>query len=92
MRPKEWPPGVEPISVGDLGRLGIDPENQLFWDGRKIEIRRRLDLTRTQKFLALLVTIFAILGGLGAFLSGLDDGASFLCARGVHLLGCPLAR
>lgn len=92
MRPKEWPPGVEPISVDDLGRLGIDPENQLFWDGRKIEIRRRLDLTRTQKFLALVVTIFAILGGLGAFLSGLDDGASFLCARGVHLLGCPQAR
>jgi len=86
---EHWPQGVERIGIEDLDRLGIDRENQLFWDGRRIEIHRRLDLTGVQKLAAILVTLFAILGGLGALLSGLNDGAAFFCARGIHALGCP---
>jgi len=88
--PKSWPQGVERITANDLNRLGINSENQLFWDGRRIEIRRRLDLTRLEKTVAAVVTVAAVLGGVGAFLSGLNDGSAYLCERGVHLLGCPL--
>ena len=79
--------GVMPISLEDLGRLGIDRNDQLFWDGRPIEVRRRLVLTGLQRSAATVVTVFAVLGGLGGFLSGLNNLSLFLCARNVHLLG-----
>jgi hypothetical protein len=85
-----WPEDVQSISADDLERLGIDSRDQLFWDGRRVEIRRRLDLTGLQKLVAVLVTVFAVLGGIGGVLSGFTDAAGFLCARGVHVLSCPL--
>jgi hypothetical protein len=78
-----WPDDVQSISADDLERLGIDSRDQLFWDGRRVEIRRRLDLTGLQK-------LVAVLRGIGGVLSGFTDAAGFLCARGVHVLSCPL--
>lgn len=89
-RPGEgWAPGIEPILLEDLGRLGIGERDQLFWDGRPIEIRRPLVLTGLQRVAAAVVTIFAILGGLGGFFSGLNGAALFFCARNIQFLGCP---
>ena len=68
-----WPKRVKPISVTDLRHLGIDGANQLFWDGRRIEIRRPRVLTGVQKIAATVVTIFAVLGGLGGFVTGLNN-------------------
>lgn len=83
-----WPRDVSPITVGDLKRLGIDGGNALYWDGKRVEVRTKLRLTRAQQVLALVVSMFAILGGLGGFLSGVQNLSLFLCARGVHVLGC----
>jgi len=88
--PSDWPPDVKPISVDDLERLGIDSKDQLFWDGRRIEIRRRLDLTRVQKIFAIIVAVFAVLGGIGGCATGFNDASVFLCARGHDFLSCPL--
>jgi hypothetical protein len=85
----DWPEGVTPISVEELGKLGLNEKNQLFWDGRRIEIRNRLDLTRLQKTFAIVVSVFAVLGALGGFLTGLNNASVFLCARGTHWLTCP---
>jgi hypothetical protein len=89
-RPSGWPPGVERISLEDLGRLGINPRQELFWDGRHVEIRRRLTFTGVQKLIALVVTICAILGGLGGFVTGFNNASIFLCARHISYLTCPL--
>src|ERR1700761_3981511 len=89
MRQDRWPPDVSPIGIEDLARLGLNPANQLFWDGRRVEIRSRVNLTRPQKTLAVLVSIFAVLGGIGGFVTGLNNAGVFLCARDVHWLGCP---
>jgi hypothetical protein len=62
----------------------------LFWDGKRIEIRRPLVLTGLQRTVATVVTICAVLGGLGGFVSGLNNAALFLCGRGIQWLGCPL--
>ena len=83
------PEGVQPIHIEDLERLGINADNELFWDDRRIEIRRPLILTWPQKLLAVLVTVFAVLGGFGALVSGVKDGAEYLCARDIHWLSCP---
>jgi hypothetical protein len=88
--PPSWPDGVVPIRVADLKKIGIDKNRQLFWDGQKIEIRRRLDLTRPQKLIALIVTAAAILGGLGGFLSGLADTDTLFCTHNNHYAICRL--
>lgn len=84
-----WPNGVRPILVPDLKRLGINEQNELFWDGRHVEIRRSLTLTRFQKFITIIVTFCAVLGALGGFVTGFNNASVFLCARHVTFLTCP---
>jgi hypothetical protein len=84
-----WPNGVRPILVPDLKRLGINEQNELFWDGRHVEIRRSLTLTRFQKFITIIVTLCAVLGALGGFVTGFNNASVFLCARHVTFLTCP---
>ena len=84
-----WPNGVRPILVPDLKRLGINEQNELFWDGRHVEIRRSLTLTRFQKFITITVTLCAVLGALGGFVTGFNNASVFLCARHVTFLTCP---
>jgi len=78
-RKPAWPPDVQPISVADLARLGIDKNRQRSRDSQKIEIRR-LDLT----------TAAAILGGLGGFRSGLADPDTLFCTHSNHHTLCRL--
>ncbi len=87
--PDGWPSDVTPISVEELDRLGLNEKNQLFWDGKRIEVRNRLDLTRLQKAFAIIVSIFAVLGAMGGFMTGFNNASIFLCARGIHWLSCP---
>ncbi len=80
---------MDEIKITDLKRLGIDRNRELYWDGQRIEIRRRLDLTGVQKFFAVLVALFAVLGGIGGFVSGFVDATDFLCARNICWFTCP---
>ena len=89
MRPPSGVDHVEPIGLEDLARLGINSSSELFWDGRRVEIRRRLDFTGFQKLIAGVVTIVAVLGGLGGFVTGLNNASIFLCARHIEWLSCP---
>ena len=86
-----WPADVEPISLEDLGRLGINARQELFWDGHRVEVRRRFILTGFQKLVAFIVSICAILGGLGGFVTGFNNATVFLCARDITVLSCPIA-
>lgn len=85
-----WPPGVKPINIEDLAHLGLNENNQLFWDGKRIEVRQAFTLTGLQRTFAIIVSICAICGGLGGCVTGINNASVFLCARGVHILGCPL--
>jgi hypothetical protein len=88
--PDDWPDGVKPLdTLGQLMQLGIDRDNRLYWNGRPVEVRRTLDLSPAQKLGAIIVALGAVLGGLGGCVTGLKDGAEFLCARNVHWLACP---
>ena len=83
-----WPTEVRPIGVEDLERLGLNSENQLFWDGKRIEVRQTLTLTKLQKWLTVIVSVCAILGGLGGFVTGFNNATVFLCGRGITWLSC----
>ena len=87
--PAGWPPGVTPIGIKDLDKLGLNARNQLFWDGKRIEVRNRLDLTRYQKVVAVAVSVFAVLGAMGGFVTGFNNASVFLCARDISWLSCP---
>ena len=78
----DWPANVKPITVRDLKRLGIGLDNQLYWDGRAVEIRRKLKLTWPQ-------TILAVLAALATIATGVNNLSVFLCGRDIHVLGCP---
>ncbi len=67
-----------PISPDDLDRLGINSRNQLFWDGKQVEVRSRLNLTWPQTLGAILVGTAAICGG---FASAANDGTEFTCRQ-----------
>ena len=82
----EWPENVKPIGVGDLRRLGIDGDNRLYWDGKRVEVRRTLVLTLPQKIIAGL----AILASLATIATGLNNFSVYLCGRDIHWLGCPV--
>lgn len=55
----KWPPNVRPIAMGEADGLGIDVDGRLHWNGKPVEIvGTRLDLTKGQFIIALLVAIF----------------------------------
>jgi hypothetical protein len=85
-----WPPGVEPIGMEDLNRLGIDSDHQIYWDGRRIEIRKSIVLTRFQTWVAAGVAVVGLLAGLSTIATGINNASVFLCARHVTFLGCPM--
>ena len=87
--PSGWPSSVRRLHIEDLERLGIDVANQLFWDGKRVEVRQTVVLSRLQKAVAFVIALFAVLGGLGGFVTGLNNASVFLCARGHHWLTCP---
>ncbi len=82
------PPGrVQPISVEQIGKLGINHRNELFWDGRRLVTRSQFALTVPQTLLAILAAI----ASLATIATGLNNASVFLCARDVRWLGCPTA-
>lgn len=81
--PSRWPPGVKPMVVQDLERLGTDKDNRLYWDGKLV--RMPFTLTTPQAVLAFL----AALASIATIFTGLNNASIFLCARGVHWLSCP---
>ena len=94
--PPGWPPEVRPITVEQMARLGIGDAPELFWDGRRVEVRRRLVRTGLQQTVARVVSAAAVAGagvagGVGAAASGTKDGAEFLCVRQFHW-ACPPER
>jgi hypothetical protein len=85
---KDWPPGVETIGWKNLNRLGVGQDGGLYWDGRPIVTRSRLDLTFRQRLAAWVTALAIIAGGLGSFAAGLDAGHSFGCKLHWWTRGC----
>ena len=73
-----WPQGVNPITFDSMEHLGLDGKNNLYWDGNRIEVRKRLDLRWWQVALA-------IMAALGALASDIVD-VTRLCLDVLHIL------
>ena len=75
------PPVLRPLELKDLGDLSISDANELYWKGKRIEVGKRIDLTRGQTIGAFIVGAAAVFGALA---SGLNDGSEFDCKHGWH--------
>ena len=49
----------------DLSRLSIDHDGRLYWDGKPVEVRRRILMSRAQIVGASIVAAFVVIGALG---------------------------
>jgi hypothetical protein len=61
----KWPKGVRPLSL-DEDALGVDAKGDLYWHGKPVEIRRPLDLTRSQQIIAVIIAGATVIGALAA--------------------------
>ncbi len=68
-----WPNNVRPMTVDALGDLGYDPEGDLYWKGKRIEVRKSLTFTKWQKAGTVIVTVSAAVAALASAASAYVD-------------------
>ena len=61
---------IHPLATADLSRLSIDNDGRLYWDGKPVEVRRRIDMSRAQVVGASVVAAFVVIGAVGAAIQG----------------------
>lgn len=87
--PSAGPAHIKKINMGDLGRLGVDSKRRLYWDGKEIQVTKRLEFSKLQKAFGWVVALGTIIGGLGA---GLNNGFEFGCKLKWWSQGCFLSK
>jgi hypothetical protein len=89
----KWPRNIRPISMSESDGLGIDPDGRLHWNGKPVEIiGRRLDFTRKQALVGLVVAFFTIVAGIGAAAQGWAAYHDWACRNSARaFVSCPAA-
>jgi len=79
------PAATEPAAPSptmDLSRLSIDNNGHLYWDGKPVEVRRRVSLSAGQILAATIIGLFVIVGGIGAAINGSTAAFEWGCKLG----------
>jgi hypothetical protein len=61
-----WPPDVRPISLDEMNALGVDTAGMVYWHGKPLQIRRKLELRTVELTLLATATLGALLQGVAA--------------------------
>jgi hypothetical protein len=89
--PPQEPPPEEPrpqgrnvhtIGISDLTRLAIDNDGRLYWDGKPVEVSRRILMSRRQVIGASLIAAFVVIGAVGAAFQGAAAARDWACRLG----------
>jgi len=81
---------VHPIGMSDLGRISIDNDGRLYWDGKPVEVRRRIMMSRTQVIVTSAVATFLVIGAIGAAVQGTVALRDWACRLGWTTSTCTL--
>ena len=73
---------ITPIEQADLSRLSIDSDGRLYWDGKPVEVRRRILMSRAQVIGASVIGAFMIVGAIGAAVQGSLAARDWACRLG----------
>jgi hypothetical protein len=79
---------VHPVGAMDLSRLSIDNDGRLYWDGKPVEVRRRLLMSPAQIFAALIIGLFVMIAGIGAAVQGTATAHEWACRIGWTEMYC----
>ena len=73
---------VHTIGITDLSRLSIDRDGRLYWDGKPVEVRRRIMMSRAQILSAVVIGAFVVIGAVGAAINGTAAAIDWACRIG----------
>jgi hypothetical protein len=65
---QNWPKDVRRVSLEQLDHLGVDSQQRLYWDGKRI--KTGLDLTWPQTIGGLIIAVATVLAALGSCIQG----------------------
>ena len=75
----------------DLNRLSIDDDGRLYWDGKPVEVRRRLAMSPVQIAAAIVVAVFIAVGAIGSALQATATVHEWSCRVGLTNFCAPPA-
>lgn len=92
IEPPDIPEGrnVHPVGMMDLSRLSIDNDGRLYWDGKPVEVRRRIMLSRAQAIGLGVIGAFVIMGALSAAIQASAAARDWACRLGWSTSYCAL--
>ena len=90
--PKSAPQGrnIHAVDMTDLSRLSIDRDGRLYWDGKPVEVRRRISMSRAQVIGASIVAAFVVIGAIGSAIQGAVAARELVCRLGWSASSCSL--
>ena len=83
----DLPYGLRSISRDEIELLQVDRSGRLFWDGKPLEVSRRLTFWQTVG--AFTVGTFIVIGGIGSFLQGWASYQDRACRMSWYTFGVP---
>jgi hypothetical protein len=80
----EQPQGrnVHPVNAMDLTRLSIDDDGRLYWDGKPVEVRRQLMMSRGQVVGTSLIAFFIVVAAVGSAIQATATLSDWACRSG----------
>jgi hypothetical protein len=88
--PKPQGRNRHPVEMTDLSRLSIDRDGRLYWDGKPVEVHRRIAMSRRQVIAASIVAAFVAIGAIGAALQGTLAARELMCRLGWSASACAM--
>jgi hypothetical protein len=83
-----WPKGVRPIGLEEVDAIGVDAKGNLYWHGKHVETRARLNLNWRQVVYAAIILIFTGITACGAAVQGWTAYNDWACKVGWPAI-CP---
>ena len=80
-----------PVEMTDLTRMSIDHDGRLYWDGKPVEVRRSLLMSRTQIIGLIVIGTLVAIAALGAAVQAAVAMHDFGCRAGWVTSVCPPA-
>ena len=73
---------VHPVTAMDLTRLSIDNDGRLYWDGKPVEVRRKLMMSRGQVVGASLLASVIVAGAVSSAIQAAETAHTWACRAG----------
>jgi hypothetical protein len=82
---------VHPATAVDLARLSIDDGGHLYWDGKPVEVQRRLKMSRHQVLGAGIVMFFIVIAAISSAIQATATLSDWSCRTGLSQCETPSA-